>query len=87
MNDQSNTLQQQRQNNSRKDVSDPHVVPSQSATNAAPKVSTKLPTMPFSVVEKMKKTNVNISMWDAISTISMQKWLLQQELESIEPKN
>ena len=43
--------------------------------------------MPFSVVEKMKKTNVNISMWDAIATIPMQKRLLQQELESIEPKD
>ena len=43
--------------------------------------------MPFSVVEQMKNTNVNISMWDAIATIPMQKRLLQQELESIEPKD
>ena len=35
----------------------------------------------------MKKTNVNISMWDAVATIPMQKRLLQQELESIEPKD
>ena len=32
----------------------------------------------------MKKTNVNISMWDAVATIPMQKRLLQQELERIE---
>ncbi len=42
--------------------------------------------MPFSVVEKMKKTNVNISMWDVVATIPMQKKLLQQEMERIEPK-
>ena len=43
--------------------------------------------MPFSVVEKMKKTNVNICMWDVVATLPMQKRLLQQELESIEPKD
>ena len=35
----------------------------------------------------MRKTNVNISMWDDVATIPMQKRLLQQELESIEPKD
>ena len=35
----------------------------------------------------MKKTNVNISMWDVVATIPMQKMLLQQELERIEPKD
>ena len=35
----------------------------------------------------MKKTNVNISMWDVVATIPMQKRLLEQELESIEPKD
>jgi hypothetical protein len=39
------------------------------------------------VVEKMKMTNVNISMWDVVATIPMQKRLLQQELERIEPKD
>ena len=35
----------------------------------------------------MKKTNVNISMCDVVATIPMQKRLLQQDLESIEPKD
>ena len=86
-NDQSNAFQQQRQNNGKKGVSDPPVVPSQPPTSVAPKASTKVPTRPFSVVEQMKKTNVNISMWDVVATIPMQKRLLQQELESIEPKD
>ncbi len=53
----------------------------------APKVSTKIPNAPLSVVEKMKKTNISISMWDAIATIPMQKRMLQKELEKIEPKD
>ena len=71
VNDQSNTFQQQRGNNGRKDVSDPSVVPSQPPTSASPKASTKGSTMSFSVVEKMKKTNVNMSMWDFFATIPM----------------
>ncbi len=35
----------------------------------------------------MKKTNMNISMWDAVANIPVQKRLLQQELESIELKD
>ena len=35
----------------------------------------------------MKITNVKISMWDVVATIPMQKRLLQQELEMIEPKD
>ena len=35
----------------------------------------------------MKKNFFNISMWDVVATIPMQKKLLQQELESIEPKD
>ena len=55
--------------------------------NVAPKASTKAHNAPFSVVEQMKKTNVNIPMWDVVATIPMQRRLLQKELESIEPKN
>ena len=78
-NQQENTFQQQRQNNNRKDASDPQIVPSQPLVNAAPKASTKVSNAPFNVVEQMKKTNVNILMWDAVATIPMQKRLLQQE--------
>ena len=35
----------------------------------------------------MNKENVNISMWDDVATIPMQKRLLQKELESIELKD
>ena len=35
----------------------------------------------------MKKTNVNIYMCNVVPTMPMQKRLLQQELESIEPKD
>ena len=52
-----------------------------------PKASTKAPNASFSVVELMKKRNINISMWNVVATIPMQKRLLQQELESIEPKD
>jgi hypothetical protein len=76
VNDQSNTLQQQRKNNGRKDISDPQVVPSQSPTIVAPKASAKVSNTPFNVVKKMKKTNVNISMWDVVTTIPMQNRLL-----------
>ena len=31
----------------------------------------------------MKRTNVNISMWDVVSTIPLQKELSQKELENI----
>jgi hypothetical protein len=75
-NDQSNTFHQQRQNHGKKDASDPQVTPSQPPTIVAHKASTKEPTMPFNMVEKMKKTNVNISMWDFVATIPMQKRLL-----------
>lgn len=84
---QANTFQQQRQDDRRKDVSDPQVVPSQPLSNTAPRVPTKVSSAPFSVVEQMKKTNVNISMWDVVPTIPMQKKLLQQELERIQPKD
>ena len=42
---------------------------------------------PFNVVDQMKKTNVNISIWDVVATIPSQKKLLKQELESIEMKD
>ena len=76
-NDQSNAFRQQKRNDGRKNVSDPLVVPSQRPTREAPKDSTKVPTMPFRVVEQMKKKNVNISMWDFVAAIPMQKKLLQ----------
>ena len=62
-------------------------MPSQPLINAAPKDSTKISNAPFNVVEHMKKTNVNISMWDVVATIPMQKRLLQQELERIKPRD
>ena len=65
----------------------PQVVPSQPPTHVVPKASTRVANASFSVVEKMKKKNVNISMWDAIATIPMQNRPLQQELESIKPKD
>ena len=42
---------------------------------------------PFNVVDQIKRTNVNISIWDVVATIPSHKKLLQQELESIEVKN
>ena len=62
-------------------MNDPQAVPSQPSTSRA---STKASNASFSVVDQMRKTNVNISMWDAMATIPSQKRLLQQELESIE---
>ena len=86
-NDQANAFRQQKQSNSRGDTNDPKVIPTQPPTHAAPKASTITPNASFNVVEKMKKTNVNISMWDVVAIVPMQKRLLQQELESIEPKD
>jgi hypothetical protein len=86
-NQQASAFQLQGTDSRKKDATDPQIVPSQPLTNAAPKVSTKVSNAPFNVVEKMKKTNVNISMWDAIATIPIQRRLLQQELERIEPKD
>ena len=65
----------------------PQVIPTQPPTHAVPKASAKAPNASFNVVEQMKKKNVHISMWDVITTIPMQKRLLWQELESIEPKD
>jgi hypothetical protein len=72
-----NASQQQRKNDSRGDVGVPQVVPSQPSTHETPKVSTKAPNASLGVVDQMKKTNVNISMWDVVSTIPSQKRLLQ----------
>lgn len=72
-----NSSQQQRHNYSREGVNDPQVVPSQLPTHAAPKFPAKAPNASFSVVEKMKRKNVNISMWNFVATIPSQKKLLQ----------
>lgn len=65
-------------------MNDPQAVSSQPSTSRA---STKASNASFSVVDQMRKTNVNISMWDVVATIPSQKRLLQQELESIELKD
>ena len=68
-------------------MNSPQVIPSQPPIHVAPKASTRAHNTSFNVVDQMKKTNVNISMWDVVATIPIQKKLLQQELESIEPKD
>lgn len=50
-------------------MNDPQAVPSQPSTSRA---STKKYNASFSVVEKIKKINVNISMWDVVATIPSQ---------------
>ena len=64
-------------------MNDPQVIPSQLCVHATPKFPIKAPNASFSVVEKMNRKSVNISMWDVVATIPSQKRLLQ-ELETIE---
>ena len=63
-----------RQDESKGDVNEPQVVPSQPSTSRA---STKASNASFSVVDKMRKKNVKISMWDFVATIPSQMKLLQ----------
>ena len=63
---------QQRQNNSKGDVNDHQVVPSQSST---PRASTKASNEYFSVVDQIRKTNLNIYMWDIVATPSQKRLL------------
>lgn len=55
-------------------MNNPQVVPPQASTSRA---SIKTSNVSFSVVDQMRKTNVNISMWDVVATIPSQKRLLQ----------
>ena len=47
-------------------MNNPQVVTSQAS---ASKASTKTSNASFSVLDQMRKTNVNISMWDVVATI------------------
>lgn len=78
MNDQLSSHQNQRHNSNREDVNSPQVIPYQPPIHTTPKTSTRAPNASFSVEEKLKKTNVNIFMWDVVVTMPMQKRLLQK---------
>jgi hypothetical protein len=65
MNVQSNVTPKKRQ-----DMNKPHTSQIQPLIHIVPKVSIKeVGAPPFNVVDKMKKDNVNISIWDVVATI------------------
>ena len=72
MNSQSNGTPQQRQDMSNRKSNESQTSQIHPPIHIVPKALVKeFGTSPFNVVDQMKRTNVNISIWDFVSTIQL----------------
>lgn len=83
MDAQSNFAAQQKKDMGNKKSTEPQTAHFHSSVPIAPKALTKEISTPLNIVDQMKRTVVNISIWDVVASIPSQKKLLQQELEGI----